>query len=151
MLINTEQGLQLSNEKVIFEKDGVEYRVELMQGASNDPLDSYADSDNDSVGADNEWNAIILPLHERAKLQDWTYPQYAGTTEYWGTDLTDEDLRTHNKFGVGSYTWCQEVRDDSETFRRVYRGYVGASFSSADTSLNANSRFVWRPVIKVIG
>ena len=131
--------------------DGVEYRVELMQGASNDPLDSYANSDRDSVGADNEWNAIILPLHERAKLQDWVYPAYAGTTEYWGTDLTDEDLRTHNKFGVGSYTWCQEVRDDSDTFRRVSRGYIGASYSGAYYSWYAASRFVFRPVLSVIG
>jgi hypothetical protein len=131
--------------------DGVEYRVELMQGASNDPLDSYADSDKDSVGADNEWNAIILPLHERAKLQDWAFPQYAGTTEYWGTDLTDEDLRTHNKFGVGSYTWCQEVRDDSDTFRRVIRGHSGASYSYAYLSWYTYSTYVWRPVIKVIG
>ena len=131
--------------------DGVEYRVELMQGASNDPLDSYANSDRDSVGADNEWNAIILPLHERAKLQDWVYPAYAGTTEYWGTDLTDEDLRTHNKFGVGSYTWCQEVRDDSDTFSRVCRGRFGASYSQPVISWVVGSVRVWRPVIKVIG
>jgi len=131
--------------------DGVEYRVELMQGASNDPLDSYANSDRDSVGADNEWNAIILPLHERAKLQDWVYPQYAGVTEYWGTDLTDEDLRTHKKFGAGSYAWCQEVKDNSETYKRVYRGYGGASYSGTYYSWDASSIFVWRPVIKVIG
>ena len=122
-----------------------------MQGASNDPLDSYANSDRDSVGADNEWNAIILPLHERAKLQDWNYLSYAGVTEYWGTDLTDEDLRTHHEFGVGSYTWCQEVRDDSDTFSRVVRASSGASYSAAPISWVVSSNFVWRPVLSVIG
>jgi hypothetical protein len=131
--------------------DTVEYRVELFKGGASDPLDSYADGDRGSIGVDNEWNAIILPLHINAKLQDWAYPQYTGTTEYWGIDLTDEDLRTHYKFGPGSYTWCQETRDDSNTFRRVLRGYYGASYLSANSSWYVGSIYVWRPVLTVIG
>ncbi len=45
-----------------------------MRGASNNPLDSYEHTDRDSIGAGNEWNAIILPLHAEAKLQNWAYP-----------------------------------------------------------------------------
>ena len=128
---------------------GLEYKVRLFKGASNDPLDSYANSDRDSVGPENEWNAIILPLHERAKTQNWNYPQYAGTTENWGVNLTDEDLRTHYSFGNGSYTWCQEVRDDTQTYHRVGRGHSGASFLGANGSWITGSDSGFRPVLEL--
>lgn len=107
--------------------NGLKYRVRLIHGAASDPVDSYANADRGSIGPDNEWNAIILPLHEHAKLQNWNYPAYAGTTEDWGVYLTDADLITHHTFGSGNYTWCQETRDDSATWRRVVRGNYGAS------------------------
>lgn len=131
--------------------NGLEYRVALMEGGASDPLDSYADSDRGSLGDKNEWNAIILPMHERAKLQNWNYPAYAGTTEDFGTYLTDEDLRTHHTFGYGNYTWCQEVRDDSETYRRAARGYYGASYLVASSSWYASTYYGWRPRLELLG
>lgn len=129
---------------------GLTYRVRLMRGGATNPLDSSNDADRDGIGADNEWNGIILPLHERAKLQNWNYPAYVGTTEYWGTDLTDEDLRTHNQFGAGSYSWCQETRDIT-TWRRVFRGLIGASYLSWYHSWLVNSYGGWRPVLELLG
>lgn len=130
---------------------GLTYRARLMRGAANDPLDSYANSDRDGIGDENEWNGIILPLHERAKLQNWKYPAFVGTTEYFGIDLSDEDLRTHHDFGNGSYSWCQEVRDDDQTFRRVSRGYNGASYLGADGSWYVYSHYGFRPVLELLG
>ena len=129
--------------------DGLEYRVRLFRGAADDPTDSYADSDRGSIGPDNEWNGIILPLHQRAKMQDWNYSAYAGTTEYWDVNLTDEDLITHNTFGSGSRSWCQETKD-TDTSRRVYRGNLGASFLAANPSSNALSILGWRPVLELL-
>ncbi len=129
---------------------GLTYKVRLLRGASNDPLNSSGDSDRDGIGPDDEWNAIILPLHQRAKTQSWIHPAYVGTTDYWGVDLTDEDLRTHYNFGSGSYSWCQEVRDIT-TWRRVYRGHVGASFLIWAHSWNVHSTYGFRPVLELLG
>ncbi|MFP4457913.1 MAG: hypothetical protein ACLFPS_09700 [Clostridia bacterium] len=126
------------------------FKVRLMRGAANDPVNSYADSDRGSIGDDNEYNQIILPLHERAKLQDWNYPEFAGNTEYWKTDLSDEDFILHNDFGYGSYRWCQEVRDDDETFRRVLRGSYGSSYLGAYYSWNAKTLRGWAPVLELV-
>ncbi|MDC3412518.1 hypothetical protein [Terrihalobacillus insolitus] len=130
---------------------GLTYRVRLFRGAANDPADSYANSDRDAIGENDEWNAIVLPLHERAKTQNWNYPAYAGTTEYWDANLTDEDLRTHYNFGNGSYSWCQEVRDDDQTFRRVIRGHDGASYLGASVSWDTYSNLGFRPVLELLG
>jgi len=129
---------------------GITYRVRLMRGAADDPLDSYADSDRGSIGPENEWNAIMLPLHERAKLQNWNYPAYAGTTEYWETDLTDGDMNTHYTLASGSYSWMQEVQD-STTWRRVIRGYSGASYLIWNSSWSVLSNLGWRPVLELLG
>ncbi len=110
------------------------YQVRLFKGFDEDPMNSFADADRGAVGAGSEWNKIVLPLHEKAKLQNWSYPEYAGTTEYWETDLSDNDMILHNQFGLGSYRWTQEVRDDDQTFRRGYRGGGGASSAYANTS-----------------
>lgn len=135
------------NKKVII--DGLEYKVRLFRGAATDPTDSYANADRDGIGPDNEWNAIILPLHEHAKAQNWNYPAYVGTTEDWKVYLTDEDLRAHYTFGNGNYTWCQETQDNTETFRRVSRGYNGASSLYANGSWDTHSNLGWRPVLEL--
>ena len=134
---------------------GLQYRVRLFRGAADDPTDSYADSDRGSIGADNEWNGIILPIHHRAKTQNWNYPAYAGATEYWNVDLTDEDLLTHNDFGSGSYSWCQETRDtiqgEEPTFsRRVAYGALGASHLAAGPSSSVGSGHGFRPVLELL-
>jgi len=128
---------------------GFDFNVRLFNGAANDPLNSYSDADRDSVGATNEWNNIILPLHERAKSQNWNFPNYAGTTENWRIYLSDEDLMTHRDFGNGFLSWCQEVRDDMQTFRRVYRGRLGASRLDAIQSWYTGSGNGWRPVLQL--
>ena len=129
---------------------GLTYIVRLFRGAADDPTDSYADNDRGSIGIENEWNAIILPLHERAKTQDWEYPEYAGDTEYWEVDLTDEDLRTHYDFGNGSRSWCQET-NDVDGSERLYRGNHGASRLSASPSGYTGSLRGWRPVLELLG
>lgn len=122
------------------------YKVMLIGGFENDPFSSD-DGDGDAIGS--EWNSVILPLHERAKLQNWNYPAYAGITEYWGLNLSDFDLRTHNQFGAGSYTWTKEVRDLT-TWRRGLRGYFGASYARWYLSFYVSSIFGWRPVLELI-
>jgi hypothetical protein len=129
---------------------GLTYRVMLFRGAADDPLDSYSDADRGSLGVENEWNRIMLPLHERAKLQNWNYPQYAGTTEYWETDLTDRDMNTHYTLGSGSHSWCQEVQDVT-TWRRALRGGYGASFLRSLHSWGVLSNYGWRPVLELLG
>lgn len=127
---------------------GLVYSARLFRGASNNPTNSYGDSDRDSIGPNNEWNAIILPLHEHAKLQNWIYPAYAGTTEDWGVYLTDNDLVTHNSYGSGSYTWCQDVQNLT-SWRRVLRGNYGASFLYSTGSWGVNSSYGFRPVLEL--
>ena len=128
------------------------YKIRLMKGAGADPTDTFADADRGATGAKNEWNSLILPLHEHAKLGNWTYPAYATDangikiTSNWGIGLTDKNLRTHYLDGAGSYTWCQEVID-TLSWRRVLRGNLGASFSYDDSSWNASDYRCWRPVL----
>lgn len=129
-----------------------QYKIRLIKGAGDNPTDSYTDEDRAATGTNNEWNDLILPLHEHAKLGNWIYPQYAkkadGTAiDDWEVGLTNENLRTHHTFGVGSYTWCQETRDDS-SYRRVSRGSHGASRLHSGLSWAVYSDFCWRPVLE---
>lgn len=131
------------------------YRVSLMKGAGTDPTDSYADADRGAAGPDNMWNKLILPMHEHAKLGNWNYPQYAvdeagvKITSDWDIGLTDENLRTHYNFGTSSYTWCQEVRNDT-SWRRVIRGRSGASTLYSYHSWYVGSDGCWRPVLTAL-
>ena len=125
------------------------YKVQLLKGAESDPLDSYGDPDRGLVGPNSEWNKLILPLHERAKLQDWNYKGYAGTTEDWGVGLSDKDLVTHHTLGNGNYPWCQET-GDTHPARRVYRGGHGASHGTVYPSWYANRYRGWRPALRLL-
>ncbi len=131
------------------------FRVYLMKGAGTNPTDSYADADRGAAGPDNMWNKLILPLHEHAKLGNWNYPAYAvdeagvKITLDWGVGLTDENLRTHYDYGAGNYTWCQEVLDTAG-WRRVVRGYYGASHLGYGNSWYTYLSFCWRPVLEVL-
>lgn len=132
---------------------GLEYIVTLIKGSGKNPVDSANNPDRGSTGANNEWNRVILPLHEHAKLGNWAYPQYAknkdgGAIDDWGVGLSDEDLLRHSKFGSGSYAWCQEVID-TEPWRRGTRGYVGASYSYWLHSWSTSSYFGWLPVLRL--
>lgn len=125
------------------------YKVQLLKGAESDPLDSYGNPDRGLVGPNSEWNNLILPLHERAKLQDWNYKTYAGTTEDWGVGLSDKDLVTHHTPGNGSYSWCQET-GDTYPARRVTRGNGGASGGHVTYSWHTDWNRGWRPVLRLI-
>lgn len=132
------------------------YKIYLPKGAGNNPTDSYADADKGMAGPNNMWNQLILPLHEHARLGNWNYPAYAVNEvgekiiSDWGIGLTDENLRTHYTYGPGNYTWCQETID-TLTWRRVYRGYYGASsLSSYGSSWNTYSYICWRPVLEAL-
>jgi hypothetical protein len=128
---------------------GNRYRVQLLKGASQDPLDSYSDADRDMVGPNSEWNHLILPMHEKAKLQNWAYKSYAGETEDWGIGLTDADLITHHTFGAGNYTWCQET-NDNESYLRVIRGGGGASRAVHNPSWFVYSHYGFRPALRLL-
>lgn len=128
---------------------GRQYRVRLLKGAAKDPIDSFNNADRGSVGPNNEWNGLILPLHERARLGNWAYKAYAGTVPDWGLGLTDADLVTHHLLGLGSYSWCQET-SDSASYRRVNRGYGGASSFYHYSSWYVNSNHGWRPCLELI-
>lgn len=125
------------------------YAVRLLRGAASDPLDSYSNADRGLVGEMSEWNNLILPLHEKARLQDWAYPAHAGTTEDWGIGLSDEDLVTHSSAGAGSYTWCIE-QSDVTTTARVVRGYYGASYGYHIGAWGAYSAYAWRPALVLL-
>lgn len=125
------------------------YSVRLMRGAGSDPLDSYNHADRGMPGEMSEWNNLILPLHEKARLQDWAYPAHAGTTEDWGIGLSDEDLVTHSSVGQGSYTWCIE-QSDVTAAARVLRGSFGASYGTHGVAWYAGSAFAWRPALVLL-
>lgn len=122
------------------------YKVRLLKGAAQDPLNSYSDADRDLVGPASEWNGLILPLHEKAKLGNWNYRSYAGDVDDWGVGLTDADLVTHHTLGRGSYSWMQETSDVA-SFRRVLRGGDGASYGDHYTSWRTWFAVGWRPAL----
>ena len=123
--------------------------MQLLKGPAQDPLNSFADADRDMVGPESEWNHLILPMHERARLQNWIFPTLAGTTENWGLGLTDADLVTHRDFGAGNYSWTQET-SDVEPYRRVVRGLNGVSNGGHDGSWVVYSSFGFRPVLRLL-
>jgi hypothetical protein len=132
---------------------GNRYRVQLLKGASQDPLNSYADADRDMVGPNSEWNNLILPMHEQAKLGNFAYNAYAKNAENpvadWGIGLTDADLVTHYLLGPGSYSWCQET-SDVDSSQRVVRGYVSGTAAYSDFSWAVRSLYGWRPVLRLL-
>lgn len=135
--------------------DGKTYKVRLMKGVGADPTDSYDDADRGAAGADNEWNNLILPLHEKAP-NNFNYASYADApTDDWGINLTDVDLITHRDFGLGSYSWCQETQDtilsdETSNIRRVRRGGLGVSSLYAGPSSNVGTYYGWRPVLELV-
>lgn len=127
--------------------NGINYTVRLMKGAAEDPTDSFTDGDRGSLGADNEWNALMLPIHEKAKLGNWNYSSYVpADVPDWGIGFSDGDLITHRKFGNGSRRWMQETRDDY-VVTRVYRGRSGVSILLGYLSWSAGSRRGFAPAL----
>jgi hypothetical protein len=128
--------------------NGLRYEVALLKGGASDPLNSYNDSDRGSLGSANEWNALMLPIHEKAVANNWNYPAYVPTVNSWDINFSDGDLLAHNKFGNGSLTWCQES-SDADPAQRVHRGYGGVSLLFANDSAYVNNYRGWRPRLKL--
>jgi len=130
--------------------NGETYKVRLMRGAGDDPTDSFDDEDRGSLGSANEWNALMLPIHERAKTGNWNYSEYApSSVDDWAIYFSDADLLTNNDFGNGAYSWCQETRD-TDTSRRVLRGGRGVSELYASPSSSTSLNVGWRPVLELV-
>jgi len=128
--------------------NGLRYEVALLKGGASDPLNSYNDADRGSIGPANEWNALMLPIHEKALANNWNYPAYVPTVNSWNINFSDGDLITHNKFGNGSYSWCQES-SDADPALRVHRGTSGVSYLYAYDSAYVSYRRGWRPRLKL--
>lgn len=128
----------------IIEIGGLQYKVRLWRGANFDPANGY----NGEKVKQSEWNKLMLPIHEKAKDQSWTYSNNVNIpTENWGIGFTDEDLLTHRNYGNGSYSWCQEVAES--TAYRVIRGSNGVSNSASGTSSYSPSHYGFRPVLEL--
>lgn len=121
---------------------GLTYKVRLMRTGLKDPVSNL---DGDMHGS--EWNKLMLPIHIEAKDKSWAYPaKVEADIPYWGIDFTDGDLHTHNSFGNGSFSWCQETYSSS----RVYRGGGGVSYSYYTAASTTDRYHGWRPVLELV-
>lgn len=125
-----------------------EFAVRLLKGGASDPA-NYGGADRGLVGPADEWNSLILPMHEKAKLGNWAYKAHAGDVEDWGFGLTDADLMTHNRHGRGSYSWMQETTD-TIAWARLLRGNAGASHGANGISWYAYALGGWRPCLALL-
>lgn len=132
------------------------YIVRLIKGASTDPADRYSDNHEGIIGPNNEWNNLILPLHENAPSNfkgNNTFVKIP--TENWEVNITDEDLLTSHNFGQGSYVMCQETSstsgggEDDYIGRKINRGYYEASDLHALLPESNMSSIGWRPVLEI--
>ena len=124
-----------------------DYKVRLMRMAGQDPFDP--DTESEVIGAENEWNHLMLPIHTNAP-DSWAYPEYVDEpTEDWGINFTDEDLLTHSDYGDGSYQWGQET-DSGDSAGRVLRGLNGVSTLYSNYSDNTYDNHGWRPLLEKI-
>lgn len=122
---------------------GVTFKVRLFKGAVTNPA-----TGTDYGAKYSEWNRLMLPIHAQASDKSWAYPNYVESdVPNWGVGFTDVDLITHSSYGMGSYSWCQEVYD---SYYRVVRGLNGVSFISIASSTNVANGFGWRPVLELV-
>lgn len=131
--------------------EGMEFRVMLMEGATEDPASTSGDRD----AKGSEWNKIILPLSEKAIDGDWEYKSYVeDDVPSWEHDFgsgkkgmyTDKDLGFVS--GNGNRHWCKERTSSSY---RVYRGNgSGPSYADDINSGNTGSYRGWAPVLEVV-
>ena len=124
------------------------YRVRLLRGAAADPS-NYA-SNRGAQGADNEWVHLIMSMHAGASI-GFTYSYHdSAHVQDWNIGLTDADLITHHDYGLGGYSWTQEVRGDAQSYRRLCWGASGASHVSTLNSWNAGTAYGFRPALELI-
>lgn len=141
------RGKLVYGEKQV-EIHGKKYKVRLIKGKKDNLTDKEQWLISGEVNWDSEWNKLILPIHNNAP-SNWRYKDNVNSpTENWKTGYTDKDLLTHESFGSGSYTLCQETGEDSSyTF---VRGRLGASFSTSGLTDSDSSNYGWRPVLELV-
>lgn len=129
------------------EKNGVKYRVRVIRGGNNAPIDltNITLSDIDM----SEVNRLIYPITINAKTNTgWYDPTLVGMDgDYWGVDYTQEELSFKGS-GAGTYNICQEVSSDGT--QNMERGYRGASFVNGHDVGSGDFRRGWSPVLEVI-
>lgn len=118
----------------------LEYRVRLMRGTLTDP---NKDSDSDRGANGSEWNALMLPIHIKARDGSWKFSQYATNVPYWEIDYTDTDLLTKES------SLCQETRG-SNVEESVTRGGWDASDLWYGQKAIRGGGYYWRPVLELI-
>lgn len=121
------------------------YRVRLMKGAKENPARTL-NTDQGAIGS--EWNELIIPMHVESKLKTWKYKEQIGESEYWGADLTNDDLNITLSVAEGYATWTQEV-SDALSINRIVRGGAGVGESFSHGSWTVNGRSGWRPVLEL--
>lgn len=135
-------------------KNGQTYIVRLMKGALTDPS-KFDESDRGAKGS--EWNRLMLPIHENAINNSWSYPFFVeNNVPIWnhnyGTGAngmyTDADLITDSSHGSGSRNWCQEA-EYSYASTCIYRGSGGVSYSGTYRASSALSDLGWSPVLEL--
>ncbi len=135
---------------------GKEYIVRLMKGAAGE-MSNHGLSDRGAVGMQNEWNRLILPLHEEVLLNNWgafhntDYSMYANTrTPDWGIYYSDLDLWTYYSHPtgnlLGSYVWMMEMCSDDRR-PRAGRGNNGAAFLRSNSSWHSGAAYGFRPLL----
>ena len=137
------------NQLTIVNLNGYDYKVRLLRGAA-DLVADYGDN-RGARGLENEWVRLIMSTHIKALTGGWNYSYHdpEHVTDF-GIGLTDADLITHQDYGLGSYTWTQEVRGDTQSYRRLIWGLFGASYVSARPSDTALTFVGLRPVLQLI-
>ena len=133
-------GLTATRQDTKVTIDGVTYKVRLMRCVNEDPY-------GEICGDNNEWNNLILPIHEDAP-NSFSYSAACAPTADWGIDFTGSELVASN-YMDGSYNWGQET-PSGDSVNRVGRGFIGVSHVTTYDSGYTGSRTGWRPLLEKI-
>lgn len=127
---------------------GKKYKVRLIKGKKDNLTYKEQSVIEGEINWNSEWNKLILPIHSNAP-SFWKYKGNVNSpTENWGIGYTDKDLLTHESFGSGAYTLCQERGEDMD--RTFVRGRLGVSFSTSGLIDSDSSNYGWRPVLELV-
>ena len=125
-----------TNQLRIVSKEGFDYKVRLLTGASNDPHDGTFGYD--IAGSQcSEWNELMYRV---------------STSNPNGTEnnfamYTDGQLNITS--GNGTYSWAQEQYSAGSPYR-VIRGNFSITFWDGTTSSSTSTNRGWRPVLELI-